>query len=128
MTRSWPKWRVRWCVAFSTITTAWSTRMPIEIAMPASDMMFDDIPKSRIMQEAEQDRQRQRDATTNALRRCIRISRIAIVQTISSSFTVPVTVSMRLVDQPRAVVERDDPHALGQARPGARDLLLDPVA
>ena len=28
------------CVAFSVITIDWSTRMPIEIVMPASDMMF----------------------------------------------------------------------------------------
>ena len=30
----WPKWAVNSCVAFSTITIAWSTRMPMEMAMP----------------------------------------------------------------------------------------------
>ena len=49
------------------------------------------------------------------------------MQTISSSLTVPLTVSMRLVDQRRAVVERDDPHPLGQSGLEGRDLLLDPA-
>ena len=35
-----PKCSFRECVAFSVITIAWSTRMPIEIVMPASDMML----------------------------------------------------------------------------------------
>ena len=36
---------VRRCVAFSSITMAWSTRMPMEMAMPESDMMFDEMPR-----------------------------------------------------------------------------------
>ena len=35
-----PNCSLRWCVAFSTMTMAWSTRMPMEIVMPASDMML----------------------------------------------------------------------------------------
>jgi hypothetical protein len=35
-----PKCSRRWCMAFSTTTTDESTSTPIEIAIPASDMMF----------------------------------------------------------------------------------------
>ena len=59
---SWPKWAVRWCVAFSTITIAWSTRMPIEMAMPESDMMFDGDVEVPHQDERDQHRQRQRHA------------------------------------------------------------------
>ena len=39
-------------MAFSSITIAWSTRMPIEMAIPDSDMMFDEMPKTRIRMKA----------------------------------------------------------------------------
>ena len=76
--------------------------------------MFDEMPKSRIIRKLNRIASGSVTTTTNALPRCPMTSRIASVQTISSSLTVPLTVSMRLVDQRRAVVERDDPHALGQ--------------
>ena len=57
-----PKCAVRWCVAFSTITIAWSTRMPIEMAMPESDMMFEAIAEQPHQDERDQHRQRQRQA------------------------------------------------------------------
>ena len=92
--------------------------MPTEIEIPARLMMFDDIPKSRIIRKLNRIAIGSVTATTKALPTCPITSRMAIVQTISSSLTVPLTVSMRLVDQRRAVVERDDPHARRAGRPG----------
>ena len=57
-----PKWAVSWCVAFSTITIAWSTRMPIEMAMPESDMMFEGTLELAHEDERHEHRQRQRHA------------------------------------------------------------------
>ena len=96
VTRSRPKWRVRWWAAFSPITTAWSIRMPTEIEIPARLMMFDDIPKSRIIRKLNRIAIGSVTATTKALPRCPITSRMAIVQTISSSLTVPLTVSIAL--------------------------------
>ena len=127
VTRSRPKWRVRWWAAFSPMTTAWSIRMPDADRDPRQAHDVRRHPEQPHHQEAEQDRHRQRDRTTKALPRCPITRRMAIVQTISSSLTVPLTVSMRLVDQRGAVVERDDPHALGQPGLEGRDLLLDPA-
>ena len=76
------------------MTTAWSIRMPTEIEIPARLMMFDDIPKSRIIRKLKRMAIGSVTATTKALPRCPITSRIAIVQTISSSLTVPLTVSM----------------------------------
>ncbi len=35
-----PKRSFRWWVAFSVMTMAWSTKMPMEMVIPASDMML----------------------------------------------------------------------------------------
>ena len=89
-----PKWAVRWCVAFSTITIAWSTRMPIEMAMPESDMMFEAMLKCRMrMNDTSTARGRVMQIST-ALRKCIRISRIASEAIIISSRSVSVSVSI----------------------------------
>ena len=96
VTRSRPKWRVKWCAAFSPITTAWSIRMPTLIEIPARLMMFDDIPKIRIIRKLNKIAIGSVTATTKALPTCPITSKMAIVQTISSSFTVPLTVSSAL--------------------------------
>ncbi len=76
-TGSLPKWAVKWCVAFSTMTIAWSTNTPMEMAMPDRDMMFEATPNCRMrMNEASTASGRVRQITT-ALRRCMRIRRMA---------------------------------------------------
>jgi len=71
-------------VAFSVITIAWSTRMPIEMVIPASDMMFawmSMIPncrKSHIIRNENSTASGSVMQITNTLRTCIRMSRIAI--------------------------------------------------
>ena len=67
MIRSRPKWRVRWCAAFSPITTAWSIRMPTEIEIPARLMMFDEMPNSRIRRKLNRIASGRVTATTKAL-------------------------------------------------------------
>ena len=62
---------------------------------------------------------------TNALRKCIRISRIATEAMIISCVSDLGERVDGAFDQPRAVVEGDDPHALGQAGLKLLDLLLD---
>ena len=84
-------------MAFSAITIAWSTRMPIEIAMPASDMMLlTTMPESsHISRKLNSTASGSVTQMTNALPTCIRISRMAIVAMIISLHSVPVRVSMR---------------------------------
>ena len=109
---SWPKWAVRWCVAFSTITIAWSTRMPIEMAMPESDMMFEAMSKCRIRMNDDQHRQRQRHADHE---RAAEVHQDQQDRERGDDHLVHERLGERLdrpVDQPRAVVERHDPHAL----------------
>ena len=78
------------------MTTAWSIRMPTLIEIPARLMMFDEMPKSRIIRKLKRIAIGSVTATTKALPRCPITRRMAIVQTISSSLTVPLTVSMAL--------------------------------
>ena len=89
--------------------------MPIEMAMPESDMMFDGMLKSRIRMNEISTASGSVMQITSALRKCLRMSRIARQAMIISSRSVPVTVWMARVDEPRAVVERHDAHAFGQA-------------
>ena len=113
------------------MTMAWSTRMPMEMVMPASDMMLawmsmmPQCAQQPHHQEREQHRQRQRDADDE---------RAADVQQDQEDgdggddHLVPHDLGQRVDgpgDQPRAVVGRDDAHALGQARLQLLDLLLD---
>ena len=91
---SGPKWAVRWCVAFSTITIAWSTRMPMEMAMPDSDMMFEAMSKCRIRMNETSTASGSVMQISTALRKCIRISRIATEAMIISCVSVSVSVSM----------------------------------
>jgi len=95
-TRSRPKRRDRWWAAFSPMTTAWSIKMPTEIEIPARLMMFDERPRTRIIRKLNRIAMGSVTATTKALPTWPITSRIATVQTISSSFTVPLTVSMAL--------------------------------
>ena len=74
---------LRWCVAFSTITIAWSTSTPTEIVIPARDMMFactSTTPSRRSTHiNANENSTDSGSVTqmTNALRTCERIKRIA---------------------------------------------------
>jgi hypothetical protein len=94
VTRWRPNRRDRWCAAFSAMTTAWSIRMPTLMAIPARLMMFDETPKRRIRRKLNRIAIGRVSETTNAPPRWPMTSRMASVQTISSSRTVPVTVSM----------------------------------
>ena len=102
-------------MAFSTITIDESTSTPMEIAMPASHMMFDGIRSPRIRMNDTSTAIGSVIHTISALRKCHKTSRIARLATIISSRSVPVTVSMAPLDERRAVVERHDAHAFGQA-------------
>ena len=113
-------------MAFSTITIAWSTRMPIEMAMPESDMMFEAMPKCRIRMNETSTASGSVMQISSALRKCIRISRIATEAMIISSRERLGERVDGAVDQPRAVVEGHDPHAFGQARLKLLNLVLDP--
>ena len=55
------------------------------MAIPARLMMFDEMPKSRIIRKLKRIASGSVTTTTNALPRCPITSRIASVQTISSS-------------------------------------------
>ncbi len=81
-------------MAFSTITIAWSTRMPIEMAMPESDMMFDDTLKCFMRMNETSTASGSVMQISTALRKCMRIKRIASEAMIISSRSVSVTVSM----------------------------------
>ena len=78
------------------MTTAWSMRMPTLIAIPARLMMFDEMPNIRIIRKLNRIAIGSVIETTNAPPRCPITSRMAIEQTMSSSLTVPLTVSMAL--------------------------------
>ena len=93
------------------MTIAWSIRMPIEIAIPASDMMFDGMPNSRIRMNDTRTANGNVTQITNALPTCIRIEQHGhrcddrfMRQDFGERVNGP-------VDQPGPVVEGDDPHA-----------------
>ena len=76
------------------MTTAWSIRIPTEIEIPARLMMLDGIPKSRIIKKLKRIAIGSVRATTKALPMWPITRMMAIVHTISSSLTVPLTVSI----------------------------------
>ena len=78
------------------MTTAWSIRMPTEMEMPARLMMFDEMPKSLIIRKLNRMAIGSVTTTTKAFPRWPITSKIATVQTMSSSLTVPETVSRAL--------------------------------
>ena len=90
------------------------------MAMPDKDMMFEATPNCRMRMERGEHGQRQGEAKfpTMRLRRCMRMRRMA-----TEAMSIPAAEgSARSVwtapfsDDPRVVVEGDDPHALRQAR------------
>ena len=93
-TFSRPNRRERWCAAFSAMTTAWSMRMPTLMAIPARLMMFEETPTIRIMRKLKRMAMGKVSETTKAPPRCPITTRMASEQTMSSSRTVPLTVSM----------------------------------
>ena len=70
--------------------------MPTLIEIPARLMMFDGIPSRRIIRKLNRIASGRTIATTKALPTWPITSTMAIVQTISSSLTVPPTVSIAL--------------------------------
>ena len=98
------------------------------MAMPASDMMFDgDVEASRIKMNDTSTGQRQRHADHE---RAAEVHQDQQDRQRGDDHLVREHLGDRVdrpVDQPRAVVERHDPHALGQARLQLVDLLLDPL-
>ncbi len=74
------------------MTIAWSIRMPIEIAIPASDMMLDGMPNSRIRMNDTRTDNGNVTQITNALPTCMRISNTAIDAMIVSCVRISVSV------------------------------------
>ncbi len=116
---AWPNRRVRWCAAFSPITTAWSIRMPTLMAIPARLMMFDDMPKSRIIRKLNRMAIGSVIETTNALPRCPITIRMASDADDHLLRDRPADGLDGPVDQRRAVVEGDDADALRAGPPEA---------
>ena len=94
--------------------------MPIEMAMPDSDMMFEGMPSRRMRMNETSTASGSVRQITSALRKCIRISRMAIEAMIISWVRIVGQRVDRPFDQPRAVVEGDDPHALAAGPAEAR--------
>ena len=85
-------------MAFSVITMAWSTRMPIEIVMPASDMMLawmsmmPSFRSSHIIRNENSTASGNVMQITKTLRKCTRISKIANEAMIISCHITSVSV------------------------------------
>ncbi len=95
-----PKCSLSWWVAFSTMTMAWSTRMPREMVMPASDMIFactSMMPSRRsshIIRNANSTDRGRVTQMTNTLRKCSRMSRMATLAMSISCHMTSVSVSI----------------------------------
>ena len=105
--------------------------MPIEMVIPASDMMLawmsmmPSLPQHPHQQEREQHRQRQRDADDE---HAADVHQDEQDGERRDDHLVPHDLGERVdrpVDEPRAVVGRDDLHARRQARLQLLDLVLD---
>ena len=91
-----PNSSFKWCVAFSTITIAWSTRMPTEMVMPASDMtlawmsMTPSLRNTHIIRNENSTASGRVIQITNALRRWVKMSSMATeAMSISCHITSP---------------------------------------
>ena len=87
-------------MAFSTMTIAWSTRMPIEMVIPASDMMLAWMSMMCRRRNSHISRNENRTASgsvtqmTKTLRKCMRMSRMASEAMMISCRMTSVSVSM----------------------------------
>ena len=93
-----PNSSLSWWVAFSTMTMAWSTRIPMEMVMPAIDMMFAWMSMTCSTRSTHISRNENSTANgsvtqmTRALRTCQRIRKTAAAAIAISSHMVWVRV------------------------------------